>query len=171
MLKQWKFFFSIRHLFLLPIYLVLLRKNQIIKELIFSYALNVQCLCVCVCSVTSVVSDCEMLWTEAHQAPLSIGLSRQEYWSGLPCPSQGSQGIFLTQGLNLSLLDWQVGSWPLVPPGMPRVFIHSYFIYFAVSLPSQFLLTSVVLCMLLSLGKYSLICRVKLGAASFRGLP
>ena len=26
-------------------------------------------------------------WTVAHQAPLSIGFSRQEYWSGLPCPS------------------------------------------------------------------------------------
>ena len=28
-------------------------------------------------------------WTVAHQAPLSIGLSRQEYWSGLPFPSPG----------------------------------------------------------------------------------
>ena len=26
------------------------------------------------------------LWTVAHQAPLSVGFSRQEYWSGLPCP-------------------------------------------------------------------------------------
>ena len=26
------------------------------------------------------------LWTIAHQAPLSQGFSRQEYWSGLPCP-------------------------------------------------------------------------------------
>ena len=26
------------------------------------------------------------LWTVACQAPLSMGLSRQEYWSGLPCP-------------------------------------------------------------------------------------
>ena len=26
-------------------------------------------------------------WTAAHQAPLSIGFSRQEYWSGLPLPS------------------------------------------------------------------------------------
>ena len=25
--------------------------------------------------------------TAAHQAPLSMGFSRQEYWSGLPCPS------------------------------------------------------------------------------------
>ena len=27
--------------------------------------------------------------TRARQAPLSMGLSRQEYWSGLPCPSPG----------------------------------------------------------------------------------
>ena len=29
------------------------------------------------------------LWTIAHQAPLSMRFSRQEYWSGLPCPSPG----------------------------------------------------------------------------------
>ena len=28
-------------------------------------------------------------WTEAHQAPLSMRFSRQEYWSGLPFPSPG----------------------------------------------------------------------------------
>ena len=28
-------------------------------------------------------------WTIAHQVPLSIGFSRQEYWSGLPFPSPG----------------------------------------------------------------------------------
>ena len=28
-------------------------------------------------------------WTEAHQAPLSKGFSRQEYWSELPCPPPG----------------------------------------------------------------------------------
>ena len=28
-------------------------------------------------------------WTGAHQAPLSMGFSRQEYWSGLPCPPLG----------------------------------------------------------------------------------
>ena len=26
------------------------------------------------------------LWTVAHQAPLSVGFFRQEYWSGLPFP-------------------------------------------------------------------------------------
>ena len=29
------------------------------------------------------------LWTIAHQAPLSMGFSRKEYWSGLPFPSPG----------------------------------------------------------------------------------
>ena len=29
------------------------------------------------------------LWTVAHQAPLSMGFPRQEYWSGLPFPAPG----------------------------------------------------------------------------------
>ena len=38
----------------------------------------------------SVVSDSlETPWTRAHQAPLSMGFSRQEYWSGLPLHSPG----------------------------------------------------------------------------------
>ena len=31
-----------------------------------------------------------MLWTVAHQAPLSMGFPKQEYWSGLPFPSPGN---------------------------------------------------------------------------------
>ena len=30
----------------------------------------------------------ETPWTAAHQAPLSLGFSRQEYWSGVPLPSR-----------------------------------------------------------------------------------
>ena len=41
---------------------------------------------ICACQVVSVLSDSLILWTVAHQAPLSMGFSRQEYWSGLPCP-------------------------------------------------------------------------------------
>ena len=37
----------------------------------------------------SVMSDSATLWIVAHQAPLSMGFSRQEYWSGLPCPPPG----------------------------------------------------------------------------------
>ena len=56
-------------------------------------------------------------WTVARQAPLSMGFSRQEHWSGLPSLLQG---IFPTQGSNLHLshvLHWQEGSLPLAAPG------------------------------------------------------
>ena len=39
------------------------------------------------CVSRSVVSISATPWTVAHQAPLSMGFSRQEYWSGLPFPS------------------------------------------------------------------------------------
>ena len=35
------------------------------------------------------VSDSATPWTIARQAPLSMGFSRQKYWSGLPCPPPG----------------------------------------------------------------------------------
>ena len=42
--------------------------------------------------VVLVAKSCPILltlWTVAHQAPLSVGFSRQEYRSGLPFPSPG----------------------------------------------------------------------------------
>ena len=44
------------------------------------------CTCVFNCSV---VSESLIPWTAAHQAPLSMGFSRQEHWSGWPCPPPG----------------------------------------------------------------------------------
>ena len=41
----------------------------------------------CVLSSLSHVQLFVTLWTEALQSPLSMGFSRQEYWSGLPCPA------------------------------------------------------------------------------------
>ena len=41
----------------------------------------------CVCWVVS--NSFETPWTAAHQAPLCMGFSRQESWSGLPCPPPG----------------------------------------------------------------------------------
>ena len=40
-------------------------------------------------SCFSCVQHFEILWTVALQVPLSMGLSRQEYWFGLPCPPPG----------------------------------------------------------------------------------
>ena len=43
----------------------------------------------CVLSCFSHVQLFATPWTLAHQAPLSMGFSKQEYWSGLPCPPLG----------------------------------------------------------------------------------
>ena len=40
-------------------------------------------------AVLSHFSRVRLSVTVAHQSPLSMGFSRQEYWSGLPCPSPG----------------------------------------------------------------------------------
>ena len=56
-------------------------------------------------------------WTVASQAPLSMEFSRQDYWSGLPFLTPGN---FPDPGIKpMSLLHWQAGSLPLVPPGKP----------------------------------------------------
>ena len=44
---------------------------------------------ICVFSHFSRVPPFATLWTIAHQAPLLMGFSRQEYWNGLPFPSPG----------------------------------------------------------------------------------
>ena len=43
----------------------------------------------CMLSHFSYVQLIVTLWTAAHQALLSMGFSRQEYWSGLPCSPLG----------------------------------------------------------------------------------
>ena len=63
------------------------------------------------------MSDSVTLWTVARQAPLSMGFSRQEYWSGLPCPPPGDLPHLGIKPVSLHLLHWQAGSLPLVPPG------------------------------------------------------
>ena len=62
-------------------------------------------MCVCVCVlVTLLYLTLFDPWTVAHQAPLSMEFSRQEYWSG--CHSL-LQGISPTQGLNPGLLHYR----------------------------------------------------------------
>ena len=49
----------------------------------------------------------------ACQAPLPMGFSMQEYWSGLPFLSPGD---LPNPGLNPRLLHWQAGSFATEPP-------------------------------------------------------
>ena len=55
---------------------------------IYTLSLSVL-LAACVLSLFSHVQLSVTLWTETHQAPLSIGFARQECWSRLPCPLPG----------------------------------------------------------------------------------
>ena len=55
-------------------------------------------------------------WTVARQAPLSMGLSRQEYWSGLPFPSPGD---LPEPGIKPWSPALQADSLLMEPPGKP----------------------------------------------------
>ena len=56
-------------------------------------------------------------WTVAHQVPLSMGFSKQEFWSGLPFPSPGD---LADPEIKPHLPHWQVGSLPLNHRGSPK---------------------------------------------------
>ena len=67
--------------------------------------------------VTQRVELFATLWAVAHQAPLSMGFSRQEYWSGLPFPSPGDLS-------NPGIEPWspalQADALSSEPPGKPQ---------------------------------------------------
>ena len=56
--------------------------------------------------------------TVAHQAPLSMGFSRQEYWNGLPFPSPGDLPDMGIKPVSSAL---QVDSLPSEPQGSNQV--------------------------------------------------
>ena len=75
------------------------------------------CAYVCACMLShSVMSDSVAPWTAACQDPLSMGFPRQEYWSGLPCPTPGG---LADPGINRSVLHWQAGYLLLSHLGSP----------------------------------------------------
>ena len=57
-------------------------------------------------------------WTVAHQAPLSMGFSRQEYWSGLPFPSPGD---LPDPGIEPGSPSLEADALTSEPPGKPIV--------------------------------------------------
>ena len=58
-------------------------------------------------------------WTVACQAPLSMGFSRQEYWSGLPCPTPGDLPDAGIEPMSPTSSALQVDSLPSEPPREP----------------------------------------------------
>ena len=73
-------------------------------------------MCVCAYSL-SCVRLFATLWTAVHQAPLSLGFSRQEYWSELPCPPPRDVP---DPGIKPRSPTLQVVSLPSEPPGKPK---------------------------------------------------
>ena len=70
----------------------------------------------CCCSVTTSCPTLVTPWTVAHQSPLSVEFSRQEYWSGLLCPPSGH---LPDPGIEQGSPAWQVDSLPLSHLGNP----------------------------------------------------
>ena len=66
--------------------------------------------CVCLSRIQLFVTP----WTVAHQAPLSMGFSRQEYWSELLCPSPAD---LPDPGIEPGSAALQADSLPSEPPG------------------------------------------------------
>ena len=58
-------------------------------------------------------------WTVAYQTPLSMGFSRQEYWSGLPFPSPGG---LPNPGIKPGSPALQADALLSEPPGKPLVY-------------------------------------------------
>ena len=98
-----------------------LEKNGsiLIQKDLFIYQ-NFYLLSMCLLSHFSPVQFFMMLWTVAHQAPLSMGFFRQKYWSGFAMPfSRGSSQPRDWTLISYIYLHWQAGSLPLIPPGKP----------------------------------------------------
>ena len=73
------------------------------------------------------------LWTVACLSLLSMGCSRQEFWSGLPCPPPGDLSDPEIKPLSLMSPALQAGSLPLAPPGKLS---KNYLLPFAPSCPT-----------------------------------
>ena len=73
----------------------------------------------CVCALGSHKELCLILcnpWNVACKAPLSMGLSRQEYWSGFPCPPPGDLSKPGIEPVSLVSFALQEDSLSTVPP-------------------------------------------------------
>ena len=77
----------------------------------------------CLLSCFSYVRLFVTLWTVVHQAPLSMGFSRQEHWNGLPFPPPGDlPDPRIEPGSPMVQADCL----PSEPPGKPQ--LHAYFL-------------------------------------------
>ena len=97
------------------------RVQPLFRQLITGQAVPTRA---CMLSCFSPVQLCATPWTVAHQAPLSVGFSRQEYWRGLQTCAH-SWSFPVCQGGRGNTIRWGEGSPPLSPqpPGAGGAFV------------------------------------------------
>ena len=78
------------------------------------------------CSMCSVVSNSATLWIVDSEAPLSIGFSRQVYWSGLPFPTPGLPHPWVKSEAP-AFPAFAGGFFTSEPPGKPSCIVRLYF--------------------------------------------
>ena len=101
---------------------------QIADSLCCQWKLTQQCKAtVHVCYINSVLSNFATTWTVAHQAPMSVGFSRQECYNGLPCPPPGDCS---DPGIEPRFPELQADSLLSEPLGKPQCTV-----YFSIILP------------------------------------
>ena len=79
-------------------------------------------------TVVLVTQSCPTLvtpWTVARQAPLSMGFSRQEYWTGLPFPPPGNLPNPGIEPVSLASPALASGFFTTAPPGSPCMILES----------------------------------------------
>ena len=79
------------------------------------------------CLVGSDMGSCLTPWTVAHQVPLSMEFSRQEYWNGLPFPSPGDLPDLESEPRSSALQAVSVQS---EPPGKAFTICGNHVIFF-----------------------------------------
>ena len=108
------------HLIISRVHDMLDTRNSVINKLNIISAFNegYRCVCVCLCVLCLVGQLCLTAtpWTIAPRLLCPWGFSRQEYWSGLPCPSP----VYLPNpGIESRSLALRADSLPSEPPGKP----------------------------------------------------
>ena len=98
-----------------------LRISNTLQVSLFLITAKWDYLCTNVLSCFSHVQLFTTLWTIAHQAPLSMGFSRQEHRSGLPCHPPGDLPNPETEPMSLMSPAFVGNSLPLAPPGNPQL--------------------------------------------------
>ena len=91
----------------------------------------------CVCGCVQLLSHIRLfatLWTVAHQAPLSMGFSRQEYWSGLPFPTPGDLSDPRIKPTSPASPELAGGFFATTPYGKPTSLLHTHFVFQKLSL-------------------------------------